>query len=45
LKAYFRANHADLLDGIRTSGKLPEGDALADALRTFTDSFDAAGGD
>jgi len=45
LRAYFRANHADLLDGIRTSGKLPEGDALADALRTFTDNFDAAGGD
>jgi F-type H+-transporting ATPase subunit alpha len=40
VRAYFRANHADLLDGIRTSGKLPEGDALADALRHFTDGFD-----
>ena len=41
VRAYFRANHADLLDGIRTSGKLPEGDALADALRSFTDTFDS----
>jgi F-type H+-transporting ATPase subunit alpha len=40
VRAYFRANHADLLDGIRTSGKLPEGDSLADALRSFTDTFD-----
>ena len=40
VRAYFRANHADLLEGIRTSGKLPEGDALADALRRFTDTFD-----
>ena len=39
VRAYFRANHADLLDGIRTSGKLPEGDALADALRSFTETF------
>jgi F-type H+-transporting ATPase subunit alpha len=40
VRAYFRANHADLLDGIKSSGKLPEGDALADALRKFTDTFD-----
>src|ERR1700690_3396035 len=32
VRAYFRANHADILDGIRTSGKLPEGDVLGDAL-------------
>ncbi|HEX7443219.1 MAG TPA: F0F1 ATP synthase subunit alpha, partial [Acidimicrobiales bacterium] len=41
VRAYFRANHADILDGIRTSGKLPEGDVLADALRKFTDTFDS----
>ncbi len=41
VRAYFRANHADILDGIRTSGKLPEGDVLADALAKFTDTFDA----
>ncbi len=40
VRAYFKANHADLLEGIRTTGKLPEGDALADALRKFTDTFD-----
>ena len=40
VRAYFRANHADLLQGIKSSGKLPEGDALADALRKFTDTFD-----
>jgi F-type H+-transporting ATPase subunit alpha len=40
VRAYFRANHSDILDGIRTSGKLPEGDVLADALRKFTDTFD-----
>jgi F-type H+-transporting ATPase subunit alpha len=40
VRAFFRANHADILDGIRTSGKLPEGDVLADALRSFTDTFD-----
>jgi len=40
VRTYFRANHADLLDGIRTSGKLPEGTELADALQAFTDTFD-----
>jgi len=41
VRAYFRANHADILGGIRQSGKLPEGDVLADALRSFTDAFGA----
>jgi len=45
LRAYFRANHADLLDGIKTSGKLPDGDALEKAVRSFTDAFDASGSD
>jgi F-type H+-transporting ATPase subunit alpha len=40
VRAYFRANHADLLAGIRETGKLPEGSVLADALRSFTDRFD-----
>jgi F-type H+-transporting ATPase subunit alpha len=40
VRGYFRANHADLLEGIRTSGQLPEGDKLETALRTFNDSFD-----
>ena len=45
VRAYFRANHADILDGIRDSGKLPEGDQLATALAKFTDSFDTGAGD
>ena len=40
VRAFFRANHADILDGIKSSGKLPEGDVLADALKRFTDTFD-----
>jgi hypothetical protein len=28
------------LDDIRTSGKLPEGDKLETALRSFNESFD-----
>ncbi|HEV3130681.1 MAG TPA: F0F1 ATP synthase subunit alpha [Acidimicrobiales bacterium] len=40
VRAFFRANHSDILDGIRTSGKLPEGDKLETALRSFTDAFD-----
>jgi len=45
VRAFFRAHHADLLDGIRDSGTLPEGDKLATALRSFTDSFDTGKGD
>jgi F-type H+/Na+-transporting ATPase subunit alpha len=45
VRSYFRANHADILDGIRDSGKLPEGDTLATALAKFTESFDTGKGD
>ena len=45
VRTYFRANYADLLDGIRDTGKLPEGDALATALTKFTESFDTGKGD
>jgi F-type H+/Na+-transporting ATPase subunit alpha len=45
VRVYFRANYADLLDGIRDSGKLPDGDALATALTKFTESFDTGKGD
>ena len=44
LRSYLRANHADLLRAIRESGTLPEGDALAIALKTFTDTFDTGQG-
>jgi F-type H+-transporting ATPase subunit alpha len=40
VRAFFRASHADLLEDIRTSGKLPEGDKLETALRSFNESFD-----
>ncbi|MGA8725569.1 MAG: F0F1 ATP synthase subunit alpha [Acidimicrobiales bacterium] len=43
IRAYFQANHADLLEHIRTTGTLPDGDALEKAVRTFTESFDAGG--
>jgi F-type H+-transporting ATPase subunit alpha len=45
VRSFFRAHHADLLDGIRDTGKLPEGDKLESALRSFTDSFDTGKGD
>jgi len=45
LRSYFRASHADLLEEIRTSGKLPEGDKLETALRQFTDTFGGGKGD
>ena len=45
VRPYFRANHADILEGIRTSGKLPEGTALADALAKFTETFDTGSAD
>jgi F-type H+/Na+-transporting ATPase subunit alpha len=44
MRAYFEANHSDILEGIRISGKLPEGDKLATAVREFTDAFDTGTG-
>jgi F-type H+/Na+-transporting ATPase subunit alpha len=35
----FRARHADLLEHIRSTGTLPEGDAMDAALRAFADGF------
>src|SRR4029079_10504140 len=36
---YMRTPRADLMNTIRTSGALPEGDAVADAVRDFKASF------
>ncbi|MCT6839746.1 MAG: F0F1 ATP synthase subunit alpha, partial [Apilactobacillus kunkeei] len=36
---FFDASHRDLLDTIVNTGKLPEGDALANAVDEFTKSF------
>ena len=45
VRVYFRANHSDILDTIRTTGKLPDGSVLADALAKFTEAFDTGKGD
>ncbi|MGC8462318.1 MAG: F0F1 ATP synthase subunit alpha [Acidimicrobiales bacterium] len=40
VRSYFRANHADLLETIRTTGALPDTDAFDKALEVFGQSFD-----
>jgi F-type H+-transporting ATPase subunit alpha len=40
LREFFRAHHADLLEQIRSSGNLPDEDALKAALQSFLDGFD-----
>ncbi len=37
--------YSSVLAGIRDTGKLPEGDVLADAVREFHDAFDVAKAD
>jgi F-type H+-transporting ATPase subunit alpha len=39
LRAYFRANHNDLLEQIRTTGALPDTANVDKALQSFLDSF------
>jgi F-type H+/Na+-transporting ATPase subunit alpha len=39
LLAFMRARHGTILDHIRDTGALPEGDALADAIAGFKDEF------
>ncbi|MFP5580218.1 MAG: F0F1 ATP synthase subunit alpha, partial [Acidimicrobiia bacterium] len=40
LLAWFEGRHRDILDGIRTTGKLESEDALKAALQAFTDQFE-----
>jgi F-type H+-transporting ATPase subunit alpha len=40
LRAHFRASHADLLEEIRSTGKLPDEAKIEDALNAFVASFD-----
>jgi F-type H+/Na+-transporting ATPase subunit alpha len=40
LREFFRAHHADLLEQVRTTGNLPDEDALKAALQSFLDGFD-----
>ncbi len=39
LRDYFRTRVSDVLDGIRSTGKLPEGDALAEGIAAFKEGF------
>ena len=41
LLEFMRTRHAELLESIRNSGKLPEGDALKDAVKSFAGQFQA----
>jgi len=41
---YMRAEQAPLLDGIRSTGQLPDAGQLDQALKTFVDRFDAGAG-
>ncbi|MGZ4710877.1 MAG: F0F1 ATP synthase subunit alpha, partial [Acidimicrobiales bacterium] len=36
---YLRGRHSDLLDSIRTTGKMPDGEALEKAIAAFKDEF------
>jgi F-type H+-transporting ATPase subunit alpha len=39
LREYFNTRHPDLLGDIRDTGKLPEGDAMTEAIRAFKETF------
>jgi F-type H+-transporting ATPase subunit alpha len=40
LLEYIRTRHSHILDTIRTTGALPDGDALAEAVQTFKEIFE-----
>jgi F-type H+/Na+-transporting ATPase subunit alpha len=40
VREYFRANHPELLDTVRSTGNLPEAAAMDKALQAFLDGFD-----
>jgi F-type H+-transporting ATPase subunit alpha len=39
MREHFKTRHSDLLEGIRESGKLPEGDVLDRAVEGFKETF------
>jgi F-type H+-transporting ATPase subunit alpha len=45
LLEFVRTRHGDLLDTIRTTGSMPEGDVIEDAIRNFRLIFQSTGGD
>jgi F-type H+-transporting ATPase subunit alpha len=42
LREHFRAHHADLFTHIRTTGNMPDGEALEGGLKHFLEGFDTA---
>ena len=42
LANYMRANHQDLYDQIKSTGKLPDGNALDEAITSFKDTFETS---
>ena len=40
IREYFRASHADILETIRSTGALPDGNAMEKAVETFLSGFD-----
>ena len=42
LLEYMRTRKADILDTIRSTGKVPEGDAIADAVAAFGEQFEVS---
>jgi F-type H+-transporting ATPase subunit alpha len=42
LREHMKTRHSDLLETIRSTGKLPEGDALANAIEAFKETFEGA---
>jgi F-type H+/Na+-transporting ATPase subunit alpha len=45
LREYFRTRHSDVLTGIRSSGKLPEGDEMVAGIKGFKETFKTSDGD
>ncbi len=45
VREYFRGNHPELLDTIRTTGKLPDEGEMDKALQAFLDGFDTGKAD
>ncbi|MDX1468007.1 MAG: F0F1 ATP synthase subunit alpha, partial [Acidimicrobiia bacterium] len=42
LRGFFKARHSDVLTGIAVSGKLPEGDELAEGITAFKETFEGS---
>jgi F-type H+-transporting ATPase subunit alpha len=45
LLASIRTRHQVILDQIRDTGNLPEGDALGEAIDAFTETFEGSAGE